>query len=82
VTRETFQAVGGFSEILALNFNDVDFSLKVRHLGLRAVWLEGVVLFHFESVSRSTIVAQSESDFMQRRWGDFHTMRDTYSLSL
>ncbi|MFT4123394.1 MAG: glycosyltransferase [Microbacteriaceae bacterium] len=82
VRRETFERVGGFSERLALNFNDVDFCLKVRFLGLRLLWLEAVTLFHFESVSRSTEVSEEEAAFMMRRWGDFRRMPDAYALPI
>jgi GT2 family glycosyltransferase len=80
IRRETFEAVGGFTERLPLNFNDVDFSLKVRFLGLRLLWLEAVTLFHFESVSRSTVVTEAEIQFMISRWGNFRRIRDPYAL--
>lgn len=80
--RETFIDAGGFTETLPLNFNDVDLSMKVRHLGLRLVWLENVTLFHFESVSRSTIVESVEVEIMKSRWGNFEIMREKFALPL
>jgi GT2 family glycosyltransferase len=80
ITRENFELVGGFSEALGLNFNDVDFSMKVRSLGLRLLWLENVTLFHFESVSRSTVVESFEIEIMKARWGNFEKMREKYAL--
>jgi GT2 family glycosyltransferase len=83
VTRQTFEEVGGFSESLDLNFNDVDFSLKVRKMaGGRLVWLENVKLFHFESVSRSTVVEATEVDIIKSRWGDFTKTREEFALPL
>lgn len=79
---EVFEEVGGFTEMLPLNFNDIDFSLKVRRLGLRNVWLADVVLWHFESISRSTHVDRWEQNFMIRRWGDFRRLKDRYRSSL
>ena len=37
IRRETFLEVGGFAEVLPVNFNDVDLSYKVRRLGRRIV---------------------------------------------
>jgi GT2 family glycosyltransferase len=50
--REAFEAVGGFDERLAVEFNDIDFCLKLRRAGLRNVYLPHVVLQHDESSSR------------------------------
>jgi GT2 family glycosyltransferase len=82
VRRETFDAVGGFTEALPVNYNDVDFSLKVRHLGLRLVWLHAVELFHFESISRSTRVERWERDFIVGRWGDYRDFPDPYATNV
>lgn len=78
--REVFEQVGGFSEQLPINYNDVDLCLKVRReLGLRLVWLHEVVLFHFESVSRDNAVHDWEKDFMNQRWGNYLHVRERYS---
>jgi glycosyltransferase involved in cell wall biosynthesis len=69
VTRETYEAVGGFSEALPGNFNDVDFSCKIRALGLRLLWMSGVTLYHFESLTRDSTVRQWEYDTIMQRWG-------------
>jgi glycosyltransferase involved in cell wall biosynthesis len=70
------------TELLPMNFNDIDFCLKVSRLGLRVVWLADVVLWHFESISRTPTVHNWERDFMIRRWGDFRRLRDRYRSSL
>lgn len=79
VRRSTFESVGGFSEALPLNYNDVDFSLKVRHANLRLLWLHGVELYHFESVSRETEVRGWEADLIRQRWGDHRRVEERYS---
>lgn len=79
VRREVFHEVGGFSEAVPVNYNDVDFCLKIRRLGLRLVWLHDVVLFHFESISRSTTVHPWEKDWITRRWGNYHMVREEHS---
>lgn len=69
VTRATFEEVGGFCEELPGNFNDVDFSRKIRHFGRRLVWLSQVTLYHFESLTRDSAVSEWEYDYIMRRWG-------------
>ena len=68
MTRTTVDAVGGFCEDLPGNFNDVDLSNKVRHLGLRMVWLADVTAYHFESQTRNPDVEPWEYDFVMARW--------------
>ena len=79
IRKELFWEVGGFSEELPVNYNDVDFSLKVRHLGHRLVWLHDVELFHFESVSRDNTVHRAELGWITRRWGKLRVVRERYS---
>jgi glycosyltransferase involved in cell wall biosynthesis len=67
--RETYEEVGGMCEELPGNFNDVDFSYKVRSAGGRLLWLADVELYHFESQTRDRAVHQWEYDFIARRWG-------------
>lgn len=52
VRRDRFLEVGGFSEDLAVAFNDVDFCLKLRARGYRNLWTPDAVLIHHESASR------------------------------
>ena len=66
--RETYEEVGGMCEELPCNFNDVDFSYKVRGTGGRLLWLANVELYHFESQTRDRVVHQWEYDFVTRRW--------------
>lgn len=82
VRREVFQEVGGFSEPFPVNYNDVDLSLKIRRTGRRLVWLHGVVLYHFESVSRSNAVRDWEKELVCRRWGDYKEVPERYSTNV
>ncbi|WP_299952279.1 glycosyltransferase [uncultured Modestobacter sp.] len=61
-------AVGGFSEILPLNYNDVDFCLKIRRRGQRIVYTPHAELFHFESQTRIARLLSWERDVILRRW--------------
>jgi GT2 family glycosyltransferase len=67
--RETYETVGGFSESLPTNFNDVDLSYKVRAAGLRIVVVTSCELFHFESQTRVREVEDWERKRVQARWG-------------
>ena len=74
VRRDVFEEVGGLCEDLATNFNDVDFSLKIRQLGLRIVWTPHAVLYHFESSTRVREVNSSDVEIIGSRWG--HVLAD------
>lgn len=53
VTRDKYRAVGGFdAATFAVDFNDVDFCLRLGAAGWKTVWTPHAVLFHLESVSR------------------------------
>jgi len=52
VKKSDYNKVNGFDEALAVEFNDVDFCLKLLDIGLRNVYLPHVELYHYESISR------------------------------
>lgn len=76
VRRSTYDAVRGMdAEAFAVAFNDVDFCLRVRALGLRNVWTPFAELYHHESVTRGSdkdgrrrqrFLAERER--LQQRW--------------
>jgi GT2 family glycosyltransferase len=66
--RDAFDQVGGFSIDFPLNYNDMDFCLKLGAKGLRVVYDPDTVLYHFESSSRSTEVEDWEKDQLRGRW--------------
>ncbi|MEW9799418.1 glycosyltransferase family 2 protein [Alteromonas sp. CYL-A6] len=76
VKREHYEAVGGLNERdLTVAFNDVDFCLKVRELGVRNLYCAEAELFHHESVSRGLDATKekrmrflSELDYLQSTW--------------
>lgn len=65
---DVYEEVGGFSETLPVNFNDVDLSFKLRATGRRLVWLPDVELFHFESRTRKAEVVEWEYKRLRERW--------------
>ena len=68
--RRVYAEAGGFNTRLAVDFNDVDFCLKVRRAGYRIVFTPYARLYHHESASfgvRSQ--RESEVEEMRRTWG-------------
>jgi GT2 family glycosyltransferase len=76
--REMFERVGGLSTELPVNYNDVDYCLKLRDAGQRIVYDPDLVMLHFESSSRSSDVEDWEKEFLLRRWSAA-TAPDPYS---
>jgi GT2 family glycosyltransferase len=52
VRRSVFFEVGGLNEELRVDFNDIDFCLRIGDHGYRIVWTPFAELFHFEAASR------------------------------
>ena len=50
--RSLFDQVGGFSEELAVAFNDIDYCMKIRSLNKRVVYNPYALFYHYESKSR------------------------------
>ncbi|RZI82890.1 MAG: glycosyltransferase [Rubrivivax sp.] len=76
IRKATFLRVGGLdAKHLAVTYNDVDFCLRVRELGLHNVLTPHALLYHHESVSRGRDASGKnqarflpELAYMQRRW--------------
>jgi glycosyltransferase involved in cell wall biosynthesis len=90
IRKATYEAVGGLNEVdLRVAFNDVDFCLRVRELGLRNVWTPYADLYHHESASRGHEDSpekrarfEQEVQFMQQRWGALLLNDPAYSPNL
>jgi glycosyltransferase involved in cell wall biosynthesis len=52
VKKSVYEAVGGFSEELPLNYNDVDFCLKLDRHSYTRVVDPGVEVYHYESTTQ------------------------------
>lgn len=85
VRREVFQAVEGYDEVsLPIEYNDVDFCLKVRELGLRVLKLPLQGIVHHESATRgrqdtaATLLLRAEAQkVILARWRQ-HFAQDPY----
>ncbi|MDD3252685.1 MAG: glycosyltransferase family 2 protein [Lachnospiraceae bacterium] len=82
---EAFRQVGGFTEELAIAFNDIDYCMKMRQAGLLVVYAPYAVMHHYESKSRGLEdtpekVARfnREIAIFARRWPDILQNGDPY----
>lgn len=89
VRKSTFLEAGGMDEQLAVNYNDVDFCLKVRSLGYRNLWTPYAELTHHESATRGgtstpekTARAERERRLMHQKWGDLLMTDPAYHPAL
>ena len=68
--RAVYHQVGGFDERMAVDFNDVDFCLRVRAAGYRIVFTPYARLYHHESGSfGSRVQHPRDSEAMRQIWG-------------
>ena len=90
VKRSHFEKVGGLNEEkLSVAFNDVDFCLKVKALGVNNVYCAEAELFHHESVSRGLDISPEkaarfnrELAFLQTTWSHIIDNDPCYSPNL
>ena len=83
--KSIFESVGGFSEELAVAFNDIDYCMKVRALGKLVVYTPYAVLYHYESKSRGLEDTPEKVERFNReiatfmkKWGDILENGDPY----
>lgn len=89
VRKTVYQEVGGLDECLAINYNDVDFCLKVRELGYRNLWTPYAELTHHESYTRAGVKspqqkrqAEQEFRFMRKKWAQLLDADPAYHPAL
>ncbi len=75
VRKSVWEEVGGFEEKLPLNYNDVDFCLKIRKAGKLIVWTPYAELYHNEfgtrgryKSSEESIKAKEEIAYFKNKW--------------
>jgi GT2 family glycosyltransferase len=67
--RRVFDEAGGFDEALAVDFNDVDYCLRLRERGYRIVFTPYAELSHRESASFGPRAQRpAEMALMRERW--------------
>ena len=82
--REIFLSVGGYSEEFPLNFNDVDYGMKLRENGYRTVYVPEAELFHYESVSKEGAgsLRPGELEKLHMKWKDRYYIDPYYNPNL
>ena len=76
--RRLFEEVGGLADEFPVNYNDIDYCLKLHRRGKRSVYDPDLLMYHFESSSRSSDVEEWEKELFRERWLPF-TAVDPYS---
>jgi GT2 family glycosyltransferase len=66
-SADAFNSVNGFSEKFPLNYNDVDYCLKLQSIGRRIVYMPYAKLYHHESSTKAGTFAHELEDF-QKTW--------------
>jgi GT2 family glycosyltransferase len=78
---KVYRELGGFSEAFPLNYNDVDYCLRLQERGLRVVYTPYAKLYHHESVSKTgTDVAELEA--FKRVWAERVPLDPYYNPNL
>src|SRR5688500_10773158 len=81
--RAVFDEVGGFDETFPIDFNDVDYCLRVRRAGYRIVYTPYARLYHHESASFGARQQdQAGIDEMRRRWAEIIANDPYYNRNL
>lgn len=83
--KQVFEKVGGFTEKLAVAFNDVDLCLKTNQAGYLVVYDPYVQLYHMESKTRGAEDSkekvkrfQTEIEYMRCHWINLLKNGDPY----
>ncbi len=78
LTRGVIDAVGLMDEAYPMGYEDVDYCLRAWETGYRVMYWPDALLYHLESITRGTEVAERERASQRvfwSRWGDFFDAR-------
>lgn len=82
IRKADYLAVGGFDPAFRINYNDVDFCLKlIEHTGGRILYTPFAELYHYESVSRET-APPIELSMFNEKWKKYVGSDPYYSRHL
>lgn len=71
ISRAKYDQVKGLDEDFPVNYNDVDFCLKLHEAGYRNVYSSHVVLYHYESISREKGYKPEELQKFVNKWSHY-----------
>jgi GT2 family glycosyltransferase len=78
-----YREAGAFSPEFPLNYNDVDYCLRLRDMGLRTVYAPEAQLIHYESVTKGDKrPGKEETRVFTERWGNRHAADPFYNPNL
>jgi O-antigen biosynthesis protein len=79
-----FDKLGGYSSKYPLNYNDVDYCLRLHRLGYRSVYLANVELYHYEGVSKEggRSVSDAEVQLFLDDWSSIYSSDPYYNINL
>lgn len=87
--RAVFDEVGGLDETLSVNYNDIDFCMKVQQAGYAVLLQLDTSLRHYESVTRSPSTSRAnaigfgrEHGIFLGRWQRYVTLGEHYYSKL
>lgn len=87
--KEVFLKVGGFEEALVVNFNDLDFCLKVYEAGYKILYLPQVRLIHHEHATRGKDDTkekmkrtEAEKEYILKKWSKYVEYDPYYNPNL
>ena len=81
--RAVFDEMNGFNEQLAIDFNDIDYCLRLRQAGYRVVFTPHAELFHHESGSHGARTWNpAEAEYMRTTWADVLAEDPYYNRNL
>ncbi len=84
--KSKYELVGGFDELFKIDYNDVDYCLKLQKENLLILYEASVELYHYESLSRDgerISLLEKERFFKERallmyRWPQYFISGDPY----
>jgi glycosyltransferase involved in cell wall biosynthesis len=90
LSKQKFEQVKGFNENFEVEYNDIDFCLRLKEAGYNHVYLPHVELYHHESISRGHPYATKQSyerhlrefDLMQKTWKKYIENDPCYNPNL
>lgn len=90
LAKSKFKEIGGFEETLPIAYNDVDLCFKLIEKGYYNVVRNDVQLYHYESVSRGSDIAdkakqkrlEQERELLYRRHPQFNKYDPFYSENM
>lgn len=80
--KALFDEVGGLSEEFAVALNDVDYCLRLREKGLLNIFTPFAELFHYESASRGSDLAEASQKNAERYEQEAEHFREKWKTVL